>query len=268
VAVDAGTGTIRWRRRLEAPVRAAPTVLDGQVFAVARDDSAVGLDASTGAVRWRVFGTGASAGILGGASPAAEGPLVVVPFASGEVLGLTTRSGVQAWGQAVTGGRRELVRNRIDDVSGDPVIAGNVVYASNQSGRTIALERLTGERIWTISEGSFGPAWPVGNSVFLVSDLAELVRVDAATGAILWAQQLPQFRDERRRRDAIPHHGPILAGGRLWVAGGDAMLRAFAPGSGAPLAAIPLPGPAAAAPAVARGVMYVVTTDGRLHAFQ
>jgi outer membrane protein assembly factor BamB len=192
-----------------------------------------------------------------------------MPFASGEVLGVAAQSGMQAWGQAVTGGRRELVRNRINDVSGDPVIDGNTVYASNQSGRTIALDRLTGERRWTISEGSFGPAWPVGGSIFLISDLGELVRVDAATGTMLWSRQLPQYRDERRRRDAIPHHGPMLAGGRLWVASGDGVLRAFAPGGRRPLVgSVALPAPAAAAPAVARGVMYVVTTDGRLHAFQ
>lgn len=268
VAVDAATGGVRWRHRTEAPVRAAPTVADGRVYAVARNDTGVALDAASGAVLWQVLGAGDSAGILGGASPAAQGPLVVMPFSSGEVLGLAATSGLQAWGQAVTGGRRELVRNRINDVSGDPVIAGNVVYASNQSGRTIALERLTGDRIWTISEGAYGPALPVGGSLFLMSDLAELVRVDAASGAVLWSVQLPQYRDERRRRDAVPHHGPILAGGRLWVASGDRMLRAFAPQTGDLLAAIPLPGPAAGPPAVARGVMYVVTTDGRLHAFQ
>jgi outer membrane protein assembly factor BamB len=268
VALDAASGGVRWRAQLDAPVRAAPTVLDGQVYAVARSDTAVALDAATGAELWRVFGTGGSAGILGGASPAAEGPLVVIPFSTGEVLGLTTRGGIQAWGQAVTGGRRELVRNRINDVSGDPVIAGEVVYASNQSGRTIALARRSGERLWTISEGSFGPAWPVGNSVFLVSDLGAVVRVDAATGQVLWSVQLPEYRNERRRANAIPHYGPLLAGGRLWVASGDELLRAFAPETGALLGTVALPAPAAAEPAIARGVMYVVTTDGRLHAFQ
>ena len=267
LAVDAATGAIQWRHRLEAPARAAPTVLDGRVFAVARNDVAVALDAASGGVLWRITGAGGGTGLLGGASPAAEGPLVVLPFSSGEVLGVVARSGTQAWGQAVTGGRRELVRNRINDVTGDPVIAGGTVYASNQSGRTIALDRLTGERRWTMSEGAYGPAWPVGGSIFLMSDLGALVRADAATGDILWSEQLPQYVDRRQAR-AVVHHGPVLAGGRLWVASSDRLLRGFAPASGALVASVALPAPAAAGPAVAGGAMFVVTTDGRLHAFQ
>jgi hypothetical protein len=52
------------------------------------------------------------------------------------------------------------------------------------------------------------------------------------------------------------------------VASGDAVLRGFSPVNGALLAEIPLPAPAAAPPAVAGGVMYLVTTNGQLHALQ
>jgi outer membrane protein assembly factor BamB len=267
-AIDPASGGIVWRTTVDAPVRAAPTILDGRVFAVARNDTAYAFDAATGQVLWRVQGAAGSAGVLGGATAAARGPLVVVPFSSGEVLAVLARNGQQIWGTAVTGGRRELVRNRINDISGDPVFDGDVVYASNQSGRTVAVDSQGGERIWTISEGSYGPAWPAGGSIFMMSDLAELVRVDARDGRIVWEVQLPQYLNERRRLNAIGHYGPILAGGRLWVAGGDGLLRGFQPDSGTLVYETELPGGAAAPPVVAQGVMYIVTQDGRLHAFQ
>jgi outer membrane protein assembly factor BamB len=266
MALNPATGGEFWRVELDAPVRSAPTVADGRVFVVARNDTAYALSARDGAIQWRVQGAGGP-GVLGGATPAVDGPLVVAPFVSGEVLGLLARNGLQVWGTAVTGGRRELVRNRIGDITGDPVIDGDTVYASNQSGRTISLDRLTGERNWTIAEGAFGPAWPVGGSVFLLSDRGALVRIDAATGAALWITQLPEYAG-RNRREAIAHHGPVLAGGRLWVASADGLLRAFSPVTGALVGSVALPGGAAAPPAIARGVMYVVTRDGRLHAFQ
>jgi outer membrane protein assembly factor BamB len=267
-AIDPASGGIVWRSTVDAPVRAAPTVLDGRVFAVARNDTAYAFDAATGQVLWRVQGAAGSAGVLGGATAAARGPIVVVPFSSGEVLAILARNGQQIWGTAVTGGRRELVRNRINDISGDPVFDGDVVYASNQSGRTVAVDSQSGERIWTISEGSYGPAWPAGGSIFMMSDLAELVRVDARDGRIVWEVQLPQYLNERRRLNAIGHYGPILAGGRLWVASGDGLLRGFQPDSGTLVYETELPGGAAAPPVVAQGVMYIVTQDGRLHAFQ
>jgi outer membrane protein assembly factor BamB len=273
LALDPATGGTFWSVQFEAPIRAAPAIANGQVIVVLRNDAAYALQASDGAVLWRVSGGGGT-GLLGGAVPAVDGPLVVVPFASGEVLGVLSRNGLTLWGTALTGGRRELVRNQIYDITGDPVIDGQVIYASNQSGRTIRLDRTTGEREWTMPEGSYGPVWPVGGSIFLLSDTGTLVRAEAATGEIIWATQLPEYYVNRgifRERppvSAVTHYGPVLAGGRLWVASGDGLLRAFSPVNGALLAEIGVPGGAAAAPAVAGGAMYVVGRDGRLYAFQ
>jgi outer membrane protein assembly factor BamB len=226
-AIDPRSGGTIWQRTLEAPIRAAPVVSGGRVVAVQRDDIAYALDARTGATLWTVQGIGGT-GLLGGASPAAEGQLVVVPFASGEVLGVLGRNGLTVWGTAVTGGRRNLARNRITDISGDPVIDGGVIYASNQSGRTVRLDSQTGERAWMIAEGSYGPAWPVGGSVFLLSDLGALVRADAATGELLWQVQLPEFFPNRRLLFgrgtpylAIPHY--IAAVGALAASKNAAM---------------------------------------------
>jgi outer membrane protein assembly factor BamB len=272
-ALDPASGRTLWQKTLEAPIRAAPAVADGRVIVVQRDDTAYALDARSGGILWRVQGVGGP-GLLGGASPAIDGQLAVIPFASGEVLGVLARNGLTVWGTAVTGGRPGVARNNITDISGDPVIDGDVIFASNQAGRTIRLDGRTGERAWTIAEGSYGPAWPVGGSVFLLSDEGALVRADAATGELLWLVQLPElfpnpgWFGRGKPFKTVAYYGPVLAGGRLWVAGADGLLRAFDPANGAQLAQLPLPGGAAAQPAVAGGVMYVVSQDGKLLAFQ
>ncbi|TPE53759.1 PQQ-like beta-propeller repeat protein [Amaricoccus solimangrovi] len=267
MALDPRTGGRIWTQTMEGPVRAAPTVSGGQVFVVVRDDTGYALDATTGETNWIVRGVGGT-GLLGGASVATDGTLAVFPFASGEVLGIVARNGLQVWGTAVTGGRRELARNAIVDVSGEPVIAGGTVYAANQSGRAVALDAETGERRWTASEGAYGPAWPVGGAVFMVSDEGALLRLDAATGRVIWRTVLPEYWNEEKRIEAIAHYGPILAGGRLWVASGDETLRSFDPTTGRQLSSVPLPGGAGAPPAIAGGVMYIVSRDGKLLAFQ
>jgi outer membrane protein assembly factor BamB len=272
-ALDPRTGGTIWQRTLEAPIRNAPTAYGGQVLVVLRDDTSYALDARSGGTLWRVQGSG-GAGLLGGASPATDGQVAVLPFASGEVLGVLARNGLTVWGTAVIGGRREFARNRINDISGAPVIDGSTVYASNQSGRTVRIDMETGERLWTILEGSYGPAWAVGNAVYLLSDIGSLVRVDGASGTIVWEVPLPQYfpnpglfgRGKPFR--AVEYYGPVLAGGRLWVAGSDGLLRGFSPVDGSALAQVPLPAGAAAPPAVAGGILYVPTQDGRLLAFQ
>jgi outer membrane protein assembly factor BamB len=273
MALRPGDGAEIWRRGFEGPIRAAPTVSGGRIYVVVRNDTGYALDPRNGETLWRVQGAGGP-GLLGGATVATDGQLVAMPFASGEVLGVLARNGLQVWGTAVTGGRRDLARNRINDISGDPVFDGPVIYASNQSGRTVAIEAATGERLWTMPEGAYGPAWPVGGSLFLLSDRGALVRADADTGEILWSVQLPAYTERRRLfRSPVPwdaqtYYGPVLAGGRLWVAGGDGLLRAFSPNDGRPLGELAIPGGAAAAPVVAGGVMYVVSSDGNLLAFQ
>ena len=152
----------------------------------------------------------------------------------------------------------------------DPVIAGQVVYTGNQSGRAVALEASSGERIWTADQGVYGMPLPVGGSVFFLTDQAQLVRLDAGSGTEIWTTVLPYYtaRKPARRRGIHTHHGPVLAGGRLWVASDDGALRAFSPENGVMVAELDLPGGGATPPVVAGGTMYVVSDKGQLHAFR
>ncbi|MEM9270727.1 MAG: PQQ-binding-like beta-propeller repeat protein, partial [Pseudomonadota bacterium] len=156
----------------------------------------------------------------------------------------------------------------ISEVSGDPVIDNDIVYAGTQAGRLIALDRRSGERLWTQREGALGPVIPVDNSLFLVSDAGEVLRVLSETGEVVWRQSLPLWQRPERRRGGITHYGPVLAGGALLVAGTDGVIRAFDPATGATQGETPLAGGAASAPIVAGGQLLILTQGGRLVAFQ
>ncbi len=268
LALDPVSGEILWRTAVDAAIRAAPAVAEGRVVVVARSDVAYGLDAETGTLDWRTQGVGLGAGVLGGAAPAIRGPVTVLPFQSGEVNAVLTRNGLTVWNAAISGGRRELVRSQISDITGAPVIDNDIVYAANQAGRLVKFDRRNGARLWTALEGSLSPALPMDNSVFLVSDEAAVIRLSKETGETWWSVQLPQWRKPDDRRDAYNHFGPVLGGGVLWVAGSDGLLRSFNPATGALLASTDIPGGAAAEPAVANGTLYVVSLDGRLHAYR
>lgn len=270
VALDAATGAVRWRQKLGSPATGAPTFDNGIVYAVARDSSAWAVDADNGRVLWQLQGTPSVSGMIGAASPAVTGSTVLLPFASGEVAAALKRGGVRLWSATVAGERRGRAYAGLSEITGDPVVAGDVTYIGNQSGRTIAIDSGSGERLWTAKEGAYGPVLPVGGSVFLVSDEARLVRLDAATGETIWSVEMPYYTaDRERRRAAItPHFGPVLAGGRLVVASGDGVVRFFNPVDGASLGGVELPGGAAAAPAFAQGLMIVPGRNGQLHAFR
>ena len=269
-ALDAQTGEELWTQRLGAAATSAPTVVGDTVYAVSTDSRAWAVNVETGRVQWEVSGAPSPSGVIGAGAPAVTDRLALLPFHSGELVGALTLSGLRVWTAPLSGGRKGRVYARITDVTGDPVVVGNTIYAGNPSGKSMAVDITSGDRIWTADEGSQSPPWVAGGAGFIVSDENQLVRLDAATGQRLWGTQLPYFTRERvRRRQAITdHYGPILAGGQLIVASGDGEMRFFDPTTGVPLGAVSLPGGAASLPAVVDGTLYVVSSNGRLHAFR
>jgi len=269
VSLDPATGNINWRQRLAAGIT-APTVTGNSIYITSRDSQAWSLNPEDGRIRWQLPAGAADAVLSGGSAPVVTDRLVIFPFGSGELVATLRQSGVRVWGTAVAGVRRGVAYNNLNDITGDPVIVGSVLYAGNQSGRVVAMEAASGERIWTAQEGAYSPILPAGDSVFFVSDRNELIRLDAATGARIWGTELPLYvRERERRRQAVfTHYGPILAGGRLVVASGDGLIRFFDPESGAETGQVELRGGAATHPVVVDGTLYVVSGDGRLRAFR
>ncbi|MBF9031553.1 PQQ-binding-like beta-propeller repeat protein [Rhodobacterales bacterium HKCCE3408] len=269
VAMDAATGAVRWRQRLGAEVT-TPTVDGDLVYVVSRDNAAWAIETGNGRIRWQFPAAPANAVLQGGAAPAVADRNVIFPFGSGELVAALRQSGVRVWGTTVAGSRRGVAYSNINDITGDPVIVGGTLYAGNQSGRVVAIEAASGERIWTAQEGAYSPVLPAGDSVFFVSDRNELIRLDATTGERIWGVELPLFVNDRvrRHRAVFTHFGPILAGGQLVVASGDGAIRIFDPEDGSEVAQRGIRGGAAANPIVMDGTLYVVSADGRLHAYR
>lgn len=271
VALDAASGAVAWRQRVDAPVHGAPAVADGVVYATGRDGAAWALNAADGKVVWHVTGTPGVAGYLGAAAPTVGDRAVIFPSGAGDLMAvLKIGGGTKVWQESIAGRRPGIAYGEAQDVTGDAVLVGDRLYTGTAAGRTVALEAASGERIWSAEEGALGPLAVAGGSVFLVSDEARLARLDAATGAVIWAVDLPYYTAEkiRKRKDITAHYGPVLAGGRLWVASGDGVLRGFSPTDGTLVATAEIPGGAASQPAVAGGTLYVVSNDGQLLAFR
>jgi outer membrane protein assembly factor BamB len=104
----------------------------------------------------------------------------------------------------------------------------------------------------------------------VISDLNEVLRLDASDGTRIWGVPLPNFvKDKPRRQSEVyTHHGPVVAGGRVWVASGDGVLRSFDPTDGTLAGVVEIPGGATTAPVVAGSTLYVVSRKGQLLAFR
>ena len=271
IALDAASGNVVWRRRVDAPVHGAPAVADGVIYASTRNGSAWALDARDGKMIWNVVGTPELLAAIGTSAPTIGDRAVFFPNSAGDIMAvLKAGGGIRIWRESIAGERPGRVYARMGDITGDPALIGNTLYAGTAAGRTAALDAGSGQKIWTAEEGALGPLAIAGGSVFLINDEARLVRLDESTGKVIWEVALPYFVEEKpkKHRAIYAHYGPILAGGRLWVASSDGNLRGFSPIDGRLVASHEIPGGAAAQPAVAGGTMYVVTNRGQLLAYR
>ena len=269
LALAADTGAVQWRQRLGAALSGPPTAEAGRVYVTARDGSASAIDAATGRILWQLDGPPRPGGMLGAGAIASDGAQVYLPYAGGKLTAVTPQGEV-IWSAGIAGQRLGRAYAGFGDVTGDPVIVGNVVYVGSAAGKTAALSAQTGVRIWTADEGALNAPLVVGGSVFVVNDEARLVRLNAQTGAVIWAQAMPYYKDikPKRFKGITAHYGPVLAGGRLVVASGDGSLRLFDPASGAIVGQAEIPSGAASAPALVGGMLVVMGQDGQLHAFR
>jgi outer membrane protein assembly factor BamB len=235
---------------------------------VTRDNRAVALDGATGNIRWRLQAASSDAGLLGGASPAIAGRLVALPFASGELVGVDGGAGRRLWSAVLSGGRKGFARSAITDISGDPVVVGPFVIAANQSGRMIAIDGRNGQRVWTRNLGSASPIWAAGDTIFMVSDAAQIMRISARDGRTLWASQMPAYKDQKDLDNPISYSGPVLVDGRLLLTDSLGNLLSFDALTGAAGPGVRIDGGSVTGPVVANGTVYVLSDNGTLYAFR
>ncbi|MGB0797947.1 MAG: PQQ-binding-like beta-propeller repeat protein [Planktomarina sp.] len=269
-ALDVETGALIWTQDLVGFGGAAPTIYKDLLYIASRDGSGWAINVNDGTIAWQIAGPEGLATLTGGPGVAVSNKWAIFPFGSGEVYSTFRRGGLRNWTSVLSGARLGQAITSIGDLTGDPVIAGNRVYLSNASGRTAALDLQSGDRVWTANQGTKGDIWVAGNSVFAVSDLNHLMRLDANDGELVWSVPLPRYTTDkvRRRKTVVAHFGPILAGGRLVVMSSDGIMRQYDPNDGSQISETEMARPAASAPIVADGTLYVMDTSGNLVAFR
>jgi len=267
VALDAEDGAVAWRKGTPGPVRAAPLVMDGQVYVVSVDNQLIAMDTETGDRRWRHAGFAESAALLGSAAPAGVDGTVIVPYSSGEIFALRAVNGRPTWSDNLAAVRRVDAASALADIRALPVADGSLVYAISHSGRMVAIDMRTGGRAWERNIGGVRTPWLAGDWIFMLNNAAQVVCLSRRDGRVRWIVQLDRYEDPEDREDPIHWIGPMAVGGRLLVFGGHGRGVALGPADGVVLESFKLPDEVMAA-AVADGTLYLQTEDADLLAYR
>ncbi len=99
--------------------------------------------------------------------------------------------------------------------------------------------------------------WSAGDMVYVVDVNGILLALSRKDGSVRWLAELPK---------SSRWSGPVLAGGRLWLASGGGIVVSVDAKTGNIITQRDLDAPIFISPIVAAGRMYVLTDKARLHA--
>ncbi len=269
LALKPDTGDKVWQYNTVVPARAAPTIADGRVFVVTLDNALFALDSQNGSVLWRQDGVSETVGMLGTPSPATSGSVLVVAFSSGEVHGIRVENGQTVWTDNLSSVRTGYGGlSDISDISGAPVIEDGIAYVASTGGRIVAIDTRTGGRKWQREMGILSMPWVAGNFLFVITSHNELVALTKDGGRISWVIQLPSFEDEEDKEDSILWTRPMLAGGRLIIAGTNEKIMEVNPTDGEVIRIWDVDVPVRLAPVVADNTLFILGENGLLKAYK
>jgi outer membrane protein assembly factor BamB len=267
-ALDVRNGGVLWQVHPGGPLRGSPTIVGDTLYVISQDNQIYSLKTSDGSTNWSNAAALEIAGVFGTASPAFGQGTVVAGFSSGELNAYRYENGRLVWQDALSRTSISTSVSSLSDIDASPVIDGGQVYALGQGGRMVALELISGQRIWELNIAGISTPWVAGDWLFTATDDGKLLAIAKTTGKIRWINQLPEFERQKSKRGQITYLGPILAGGRLIVVGSNGTLINFDPATGNYQSQTRLGARITLPPVVANSTLYVLDNDGQLHAFR
>jgi outer membrane protein assembly factor BamB len=267
-SLDARNGSITWKVRPGGSLRGAPSIANGALYVISQDNQIYSLDEANGSTNWSQAASLEIAGVFGSASPAIGQGTVVAGFSSGELNAYRYENGRQVWSDTL---QRTSIRTSVSslsDVDADPVIDSGQVFAVGQGGRMVALDILTGQRLWELNIAGIDTPWVAGDWIYVITDDAKLLCIARSNGHIRWINQLPEFAKAKSKKGEIEYSGPVLAGGRLIVTGTNGALVSIDPTTGAFQSQTAIGAPVSLPAVVAKSTLYILDDKGQLHAFR
>ncbi|UUR06794.1 PQQ-like beta-propeller repeat protein [Sphingomonas glaciei] len=267
-ALSTANGAKLWEVRPGGPLRGGPTVVGDTLYVMSQDNQLYSLKTADGGTNWSATAAVEIAGVFGTGAPAFERGTVVAGFSSGELNAYRFENGRLVWQDALSRTSISTSVATLSDIDASPVIDNGQVFALGQGGRMVALDLVSGQRIWELNLAGIATPWIAGEWLFAVTDDAKLMAISRNNGKIRWINQLPAFENPKGKRGPISYVGPVLAGGRLILAGSNGVMVNIDPATGAFQSQTNVGASVSQELSVANNTLYVLDDRGRLHAYR
>ena len=270
-ALSVQDGSTIWSISVRLPVRGGPTVIGQEAIAVTDlDGNIFAYSANDGSLFWERTGLPVNTVVYGAPSPAfANGQLAVAGY-GGDISLLNANSGQIIWSDSLAAFSPRTPLQRLGDIRAHPVFDGGLVFAVSQAGQIAAFNARSGLSIWDQPIGGIEMPWVAGKSLFLQTIDGRLYALRRSDGAVRWVADLPGALPKGvvASKDIPRYVGPIVVDGKIMVISKSGSLFAFDADTGDGGKTIDVGSDVVTAPQLASGMMFVLSGNGTLTAFE
>lgn len=185
LAFDAN-GKELWRAQASSEVLSIPAVGQGLVIVRSHDNRIIGLDAKTGSRRWVAQRAVPALTLRTVPGMTIAGSSVFVGLPGGRLLALALSNGGARWEAAVGDPHGATELERIADISGAPVVAGDDVCAVAYQGKVACFNMATGTVRWARPISSDVGIGVDERFVFAANERGEVMAFTHDAGLNVW----------------------------------------------------------------------------------
>lgn len=260
VAVSLADGALIWKTALTSEMMSLPKVSHNVVVARTSDGRIAGFDLGHGGIKWSHERTLPPLSIRSQGSPTIHGDLVLDGFGAGKLIALNVQDGHLLWEvtAVVPRGRSEV--ERMVELDAEPMVQGEVAYATGFQGGLTAVDITNGSILWHQKTAYSSHATALGRkSLFITDTSSDIWSMDISNGADQWKQDILH-----QRRLTVPARVKDY----LVVGDFEGYLHLLRADNGSLVGRLDLSGndPIVATPLAYEDVLYVLTSEGLLAA--
>lgn len=193
ICLSADTGKILWHTHLSSETVADFNfITNGQtdIILVHTIDGALNaINLINGKQSWRFSTVVPGIALRKGSTPMISGNIVVIGFANGKLFALNKDDASLLWTYNISNPKGKLDLQRMVDISADPVIKNNTVYAVSYQGNLAAIDLHDGSLVWEKEISSYNGIDIYDNTLYIVAKDGRIFAIDINNGNIIWAQE-------------------------------------------------------------------------------
>jgi outer membrane protein assembly factor BamB len=184
-SVNAKTGAVLWTFPTRIENLSEPLLEDGVLYFLSGANTLYALDAATGKQLWLYSRQDPSSlSIRGGSKPAYRNGTLYVGFSDGALVALLAKNGALKW-------EKQLNRNKkFRDLDTNPLVENDYLYALGFDDAIYCLRAATGDVVWKAEHGGYGSPLISGELLYYPSSSNEFIALNKVTGQKVWAHAL------------------------------------------------------------------------------